>query len=633
MWLFDDDRMNFLLQGRRTMNLAKLERFALAHPRLYKLQVGLLAVLGYGYLVLILSLFGGAIAFLLALIFYNPTTSEVWVQLLILLLIPIFLILRSLWEALTFKLPAPSGIILTPQTTPVLFQLLKKLTSALKCPAFDQVILTSQLNATVLQMPRFGIFGGYQNFLMIGLPLLQSLDVEQVFAVLAHELGHLSGNHSRFSGWVYRMRQTWQLILRRFSQGYSFLFTPFLNWYIPFFNAYSFVLARIDEYEADRCAVELAGQKATVSALVYTNLKTFSEAEFWQKIDRQVVQMSDPPPQPFNELGKILESPLVKEQQEQWLKQILAFQTNAEDTHPCLSDRLMALNVSLADVALHLEPIEQTAAVVLLGENLNKLIEQLNQNWQTAITFQWKEQYQEYQAKKRRLEILEAKALSDPLTIDDAWEQAHLTAQLKNEVEAIPLLELILFRKRDHAWANYLLGEILIHRSDENGLPYLERAMECDPDTILLGCQLLNQFYSLKGDETQALFYRQKAEKHQQEMALAEKERLQFQKSDRYQVPQLPEGVLNALGQQLSGYPEITTAYLVQRLVKYLPQKPCYILAIRRKPTKISDQALFDRLIKELNYPAYTVIVLLNHSNRGLGKKIQRTVTRPFYQA
>ena len=91
------------------------------------------------------------------------------------------------------------------------------------------------------------MFGWLNNYLVLGLPLLRALSPAEFRAVLAHEFGHLSGKHGRFSGWIYRVRQTWIQILVSVHQERSyasFLFEPFLEWYAPYLNAYSFVLAR-----------------------------------------------------------------------------------------------------------------------------------------------------------------------------------------------------------------------------------------------------------------------------------------------------------------------------------------------------------------------------------------------------
>jgi len=40
------------------------------------------------------------------------------------------------------------------------------------------------------------------------------------------------------------------------SRG-SFLFKPFLSWFAPYFNAYSFPMARANEYQADATSARL----------------------------------------------------------------------------------------------------------------------------------------------------------------------------------------------------------------------------------------------------------------------------------------------------------------------------------------------------------------------------------------
>ena len=105
--------------------------------------------------------------------------------------------------------------------------------------------------------------------MVVGLPLLRALTPDEFRAVLAHEFGHLSGKHGRFSGWIYRVRQTWIQILTQVHQDRSyasFLFEPFLNWYAPYLNAYSFVLARTQEREADAYAVDFAGKEFAAMA-------------------------------------------------------------------------------------------------------------------------------------------------------------------------------------------------------------------------------------------------------------------------------------------------------------------------------------------------------------------------------
>ena len=139
-----------------------------------------------------------------------------------------------------------------------LFALADELTAKLAAPHIHTVLITHDFNAAVSQVSRLGVFGWPHNYLLVGLPLMEALTPVQFSAVLAHELGHLSGRHGRFAGWIYRVRQTWvQLMVRleRERRWGVFIFSWFINWYAPYFNAYSFVLARRHEYEADAAAV------------------------------------------------------------------------------------------------------------------------------------------------------------------------------------------------------------------------------------------------------------------------------------------------------------------------------------------------------------------------------------------
>ena len=75
------------------------------------------------------------------------------------------------------------------------------------------VYLNGDLNAAMAQVPRYGIFGGFRNELVLGLPLMAAMDEAHFTAVLAHEVGHLARRHGRFSARIYGMRQTLDVML------------------------------------------------------------------------------------------------------------------------------------------------------------------------------------------------------------------------------------------------------------------------------------------------------------------------------------------------------------------------------------------------------------------------------------
>ncbi len=191
--------------------IEKLEDFSKSHPGSYRLRVALFAVFGYAYIFLVLAGLLALVGLVFSLAVFSRSINSTIIKLCIVLMIPAWVILRSLWVTFT----PPQGLRLNRHQVPRLFALVDELTTKLQAPKFHNILLNQEFNAAVVQVPRLGIFGWQENYLLLGLPLMQSLPLEQLKAVLTHELGHLSGNHSRFAAWIYRIRNTWMQIYER----------------------------------------------------------------------------------------------------------------------------------------------------------------------------------------------------------------------------------------------------------------------------------------------------------------------------------------------------------------------------------------------------------------------------------
>src|SRR3984885_10753499 len=233
--------------------ITRMEALAAGKPGAYRRRVFGMAILGYGYLLLVVTVLLALCAILLAGIVYRQVIA---VQLLFVIGGPLLLVLRAMWV----PLEPPAGERLTASRVPELFRMLENLRSRLATPRIHRVLLTPDFNAGVMQVPRLGLLGWYRSYLFIGLPLMKSLTVEQFQAVLAHELGHLSGGHARAGNWIYRLRLIWQRLDAAFSRTSRWGSAPiraFFEWYIPRFSATSFPLPRAKAYGAAVTAIDL----------------------------------------------------------------------------------------------------------------------------------------------------------------------------------------------------------------------------------------------------------------------------------------------------------------------------------------------------------------------------------------
>ena len=252
--------------------------------------------------------------------------------------------LRALW----IRLDAPVGLEITREDAPALFESLQRIRKKIKGPPIHHVLLDANFNASISQIPRFGLFGGAVNYLTIGLPLLMAIDRPRFLAVMAHEYGHLRGDHGQFAAWVYRTRLSWMKMehgMRNDSNPVAAATQVFLRWYFPRFLAKTFAMARQDEYEADQIAGKLLGPEVAGAALSEIAIKgAWIDREFWP-LHWTGACASAQPSSPFTAMRTLLALPLPDDFARDALKQSLRQISDVDDTHPVLRDRLEALAV------------------------------------------------------------------------------------------------------------------------------------------------------------------------------------------------------------------------------------------------------------------------------------------------
>jgi Zn-dependent protease with chaperone function len=584
----------------------RLDEKARADPSGYRLRVGALALVGYGFLAFAVVVLLALAALVVALAIAGPA-------LLIKLLLPIgaliLVIARSLW----IKVEPPVGIELKHGDAPALDSLVAETRKAVDGPKVHTTLVDGELNAGVVQVPRFGVFGGQRNYLVLGLPLLQALRPKEFHAVLAHELGHLSKSHGRFGTWIYRVRGTWWKLLatleeqRRFG---TFVFRRFFEWYAPYFNAYSFALARAHEFEADRAAVAAAGAPAAGTALARLGVAArHLDGSYWPKLYERSMREPEPPRTAFAPLQEELPRSALQPEASTWVDQDLQVEATTTDTHPSLADRLSAIGVSAEDVKRRLTetPHEETAAQRFLGDRVAALVERLDRDWHELVAPGWRERYEEVQASAKRIEELEAR--SGELGDEELSELAHLTWDVRGDDEALPRFRAVLERDPRNAAANFAAGRILLDRGEDEGLRHLEAAIESDPEAVLPACELAIGYLEERGRSEEAERYRELGSGRYDLLQLADEERGQPTAGGELVEHDLPPDTVEEARRQLARLPGIASALLLRRRMQHLDDEfPLYVLFVApaRKPWRPlggDREELTEKIVAELDLP------------------------------
>jgi len=166
--------------------VARVEADAQRRPALYRLQLGGLAVLGYAYVMAILALLLLVLAAFGWMVIHG-SGAVIAVKLGIFVVPLVWAVLTAMFV----RMEPPQGRVITRDEAPALFDLVDDVRSKTGAPPADIVLITQDLNAAVVQHPRLGVFGWPRNYLVLGLPLMQALSVEEFRSVVAHEFGHL----------------------------------------------------------------------------------------------------------------------------------------------------------------------------------------------------------------------------------------------------------------------------------------------------------------------------------------------------------------------------------------------------------------------------------------------------------
>jgi Zn-dependent protease with chaperone function len=354
--------------------ISRMEQLARDEPGAYRRRVFWLAALGYAYMLFVvlalLALTVGAVMSVTTLGILGGKLAAVAGVLLI-----------AVVCALRVRLQPRLGERVTRADAPELFRLLGALQVRLKTAPIHEVVITPNLNAAVTQVPRLGLFGWHRNFVLLGLPLMKGLTIEQLKSVLAHEVGQLARGHARAGNWIYRMRMIWarlEAIFELNPQWGSGFIRAFFRWYIPYFNAVSFPFARQNEYEADAASVLVTSARGTAQALTGVHLVgSYLQLKYWPAAHAALQDSARPAIAPFGAFNAHAIREVPQAELKQWFATAIGQRTSHEDTHPSLADRLKAIVVR-AEFA---PPGPGEGAEKLLGASLARIEGKFDRLW------------------------------------------------------------------------------------------------------------------------------------------------------------------------------------------------------------------------------------------------------------
>lgn len=605
------------------------ERLLASRPRAYRIRLGLLAILGYavifGILFLLVALLAGSVwaAFTSTVILLILIKKKLFIVLALIA----WVLIKSLWV----RIDPPQGYEVGRDDAPGLFHDLDIYRKRVATPKIHQVLLTEEFNASIVQTPRLGVLGWHKNTLILGLPLLMALKLDEARAVVGHELGHLSGNHSRFNAWIYRIRLSWYRIMESFDQAAGFgtgLLRRFFDWYAPYFNAYSFALARANEYEADAIAAELTSSRAIASALVNSDIRAgLIDQHFWQERIANADRQPSPSFRPYSDLQAFCRQHQFDHAEVQTrLKTALEEETGHADTHPALKQRLAAIGHETAEV----QAVGKSSAEQWLGENYARVLEEFDNFWLERNREAWQERFEYVRSARERLTELRGKE-RERLSADELWQLATLTEEFDDSEDPLNIYREYREKSPDDLDAAFVIGRILLSRGDEDGIAYLEQVTRSLWHAVS-ACHLAYSFYLRRGDSESADSWRLKGEHFLDQELEARQEREIVLPSDSFLKAELDGETVTFLRRQLLKFPKVRGAWIARKQLKHAPECPVFVLSFKTT-WFCNGEKIAQTLADEIQFPQPIFFAYLGGDTAALGKKVRKHGTEVLSHA
>jgi heat shock protein HtpX len=250
-----------------------------------------------------------------------------------------------LWSILprfdSFKAPGPE---LDPNSQPELFAVIRDVAGATQQRAPASVYLVGDVNAWVAQ--RGGIAGfGSRRVMGIGLPLLQTLTVAQLRAVLGHEFGHYHGGDTALGPWIYRTRETMSRTIVNLMKSGSKIHAPFV-WYGNLFMRVTQAISRAQELAADQLAAKIAGARHMIDALIATQRAGASFDAYWNTEVMPLLSNGFRPRIATGLQHFMKAEPVEKQLGDIVARELTEGKADPYDSHPPLRERVAALQKS-----------------------------------------------------------------------------------------------------------------------------------------------------------------------------------------------------------------------------------------------------------------------------------------------
>ena len=591
--------------------IIKLKKLADTHPGRFRSRLVFIVYLGYFAVFLYFFSFAGLLA---ALILYSHSIPLRMIILFIILLVAVG---RVFFQ----RIPPPTGLQVKQDKFPELYSLIQDAKQLTNGPDLHRIVINFDYNAAVIQIPRLWLLlGGYRNYLMIGLPLLSSLSPEEFKAVLCHEFGHLTKNHSKFQQQVMKVAMIWE-ILGELNFMILLLFYPFVKIYSPILEAYISVYQRSDEYEADQIAIKATGKEACAVSLWKVHvLGGYFEDNYEKILLEKAIASKEPDISITRLFQEICSIPIISPKLDVYREQQKKIQTAPWDTHPSLADRLKAMGTDIPEKTPEVDSVAKTLLYTPVSDSrgiLDTLWIKENREIWTIVH----ETGKSAMTMIKRLDSKDRKLW----TAEDALNYVGRMELFRDKSEIISLYEQFIASFPENLFLKLNYGNYLFELRDDNGMKYVKQAMK-EPVLAMHAAEAATMYLHSAGRENEVEEIITEMENRMNEIGRALEKRAEVSAENHIVPHGLDKGTIERLVESLGDIRKhIAELYLMKKVDDTGRLMSVYLLVFKIKKAAFSLTVNASELTEQIDEAAdlpFEYYAINLNSSRELKKRL-----------
>lgn len=495
----------------------------------------------------------------------------------------------------------PSEMVADTAAWPALLRLLEEVRAALGARPIHRLVVVPGEGCSVSSTANpFGF--GSRNTMELGLYLPAVLEEDELRALFAHELNHIS-NKDTLIGFKSTLNRVRWKAMRDQAMEKNFitrvLFGGFAEYYYQTLTVHHAAVGKPHEFLADSRAVGLAGPEAFASMLY----KAHYLSEFMgDGIDfSKLTDASGIPSDYYSaDLRRLTsETPSEKAAFDQRLRD---GKSGDFDTHPSFAERLEAAGAPGFDYNVSLAP-----GTAIRGE-LTRSLPYYDHLWKAHMLKEW-ESYQEEQEDARHIVEKFDGALSDA---DDCFEYAMALETLRRYEDALAFYDRM--EKTEFASPVLTFRRGLCHLAldRDEGLDLVRKAAEENPYLVEGAMDLVYGYLASRGRFEELEKSREWFEGKSEVLDQLNREQSGISKGDTLLPVALDADMKARLGEKFFGLKRVSNVYFLCKDVQLADMGPLFVGfetgvydANKKDTAKVSE--VIEEFLPELGFEGYAV--------------------------